>query len=58
MKEVLTEFSLPGFFQRSRKVREIIEISPELKLLLIISTDRISAFDVVLPTGIPDKGKF
>src|SRR5215470_7828909 len=36
------------------KVRDIYEVEGKL---LIISTDRISAFDYVLPNGIPDKGK-
>lgn len=36
------------------KVRDIYEIN---EMLLIVATDRISAFDVVLPTPIPDKGK-
>ena len=36
------------------KVRDLYDLGDEL---LIISTDRISAFDVVLPNGIPDKGK-
>ena len=35
------------------KVRDIYDLGDNL---LIVSTDRISAFDVVLPTGIPDKG--
>jgi len=41
------------------KVRETYQASdPQDDLqLLIITTDRISAFDVVLPTGIPDKGR-
>jgi phosphoribosylaminoimidazole-succinocarboxamide synthase len=37
------------------KVRDIYEIDDEH--MLIITTDRISAFDVVMPTAIPDKGK-
>ncbi|MCM8774521.1 MAG: phosphoribosylaminoimidazolesuccinocarboxamide synthase [Candidatus Omnitrophica bacterium] len=37
------------------KVRDIYELDD--KHLLIVSTDRISCFDVVLPTGIPNKGK-
>ncbi len=37
------------------KVRDIYELDD--KHLLIVSTDRISAFDVILPTGIPNKGK-
>lgn len=36
------------------KVRDLYEIDDKL---LIISTDRISAFDVILPNGIPNKGK-
>jgi len=36
------------------KVRDIYELKDEL---LIIATDRISAFDVVLPNGIPEKGR-
>jgi len=35
------------------KVRDIYDLGDKL---LIVATDRISAFDVVLPTGIPDKG--
>jgi phosphoribosylaminoimidazole-succinocarboxamide synthase len=37
------------------KVRDIQEVGPEQ--LLIVATDRISAFDVVLPTAIPHKGR-
>ena len=46
-----TELPLPLFFRG--KVRDTYEIG---NLLLIIATDRISAFDVVLPCGIPEKG--
>src|SRR5438128_11343178 len=35
------------------KVRDVYDLGENL---LIVATDRISAFDVVLPTGIPDKG--
>ena len=45
---------VPGFSKRSGKVRDIYELPSEL---LIIATDRISAFDVVMPNGIPDKGR-
>ncbi len=38
----------------SGKVRDLYDLGDEF---LIISTDRLSAFDVVLPNGIPDKGK-
>jgi phosphoribosylaminoimidazole-succinocarboxamide synthase len=39
---------------RKGKVRDIYDLGDKL---LIVATDRVSAFDVVLPTGIPDKGK-
>jgi phosphoribosylaminoimidazole-succinocarboxamide synthase len=42
-------------FIRSGKVRDLYEL-PDGRLLLVAS-DRISAFDVVLPTEIPDKGR-
>ena len=44
---------LPNMLRRG-KVRDIYAFSSEH--LLFITTDRISAFDVVLPTAIPDKG--
>jgi phosphoribosylaminoimidazole-succinocarboxamide synthase len=37
------------------KVRDIYQVDPDR--LLMVTTDRISAFDVVLPTPIPDKGR-
>jgi phosphoribosylaminoimidazole-succinocarboxamide synthase len=43
-----------GLFARG-KVRDLYEVEDDR--LLIVATDRISAFDVVLPTPIPDKGK-
>jgi phosphoribosylaminoimidazole-succinocarboxamide synthase len=42
-------------FLRSGKVRDLYEL-PDGRLLLVAS-DRVSAFDVVLPTAIPDKGR-
>jgi phosphoribosylaminoimidazole-succinocarboxamide synthase len=49
------ETNLPGAKLRARgKVRDIYE---EDDRLLIVATDRISAFDYILPTGIPDKGR-
>jgi phosphoribosylaminoimidazole-succinocarboxamide synthase len=48
--EVLSGLTL----HRRGKVRDIYELDGKL---LLIATDRISAFDVVLPTEIPDKGK-
>lgn len=51
---VLIESSLDEITLRSRgKVRDIYEIGDQL---LLVTTDRVSAFDVVLPNGIPDKG--
>jgi phosphoribosylaminoimidazole-succinocarboxamide synthase len=52
---VLVDTRLDALPLRSKgKVRDVYELDGEL---LIVTTDRISAFDVVLPTGIPDKGK-
>jgi len=48
------ETSLPGVKVRRGKVRDIYDLGENL---LLVSTDRISAFDWVLPTGIPDKGR-
>jgi phosphoribosylaminoimidazole-succinocarboxamide synthase len=50
---ILRETNLPNLYHRG-KVRDTYEMGSDL--LLIIATDRISAFDVVLPGGIPDKG--
>ena len=41
--------------RRQGKVREIYEVDADR--LLIVTTDRVSAFDVVLPNGIADKGR-
>ena len=52
---VLTQTDLPGIPLRARgKVRDIYEIGERL---LLVTTDRISAFDYILPTGIPQKGE-
>ncbi|MFC7775381.1 phosphoribosylaminoimidazolesuccinocarboxamide synthase [Flavobacterium sp. GCM10027622] len=51
-----TQFNFPG--QKSiykGKVREVYNINDEL--LVMIATDRLSAFDVVMPKGIPFKGQ-
>ncbi len=50
---VLLETDLPDMFFRG-KVRDSYDLGDSL---LFVATDRISAFDVVLPVGIPDKGK-
>lgn len=51
---VLLETKLPFPLMRRGKVRDIYDLDGKL---LMIATDRISAFDVVLPCGIPNKGK-
>lgn len=50
---ILRESDLPNLYHRG-KVRDTYEMGDDQ--LLIIVTDRVSAFDVVLPGGIPDKG--
>ena len=51
-----TNFTLPGQIHKyTGKVREVITL--ENDLLVMISTDRLSAFDVVMPKGIPYKGQ-
>ncbi len=52
-RPVVLKTSVPGVPVRSGKVRDIYDLGDRL---LLVSTDRISAFDWVLPTGIPDKG--
>ena len=42
-------------FVRSGKVRDLYDIDADT--LLLVASDRLSAFDVVLPTAIPDKGR-
>ena len=55
MPEALLHTSLEGVPLRSRgKVRDIYEVGERL---LLVTTDRVSAFDVVLPDGIPEKGR-
>lgn len=52
----LLQTDLPGISLVSRgKVRDVYAIDDAR--LLFVATDRISAFDVVMPNGIPDKGK-
>ena len=50
----LLETSIPGMPVRRGKVRDVYDL---FNSLLLITTDRISAFDWVLPTGVPDKGR-
>lgn len=55
MSPVVWETHFPGLNLLSRgKVRDLYEVGGNL---LLIATDRLSAFDVVLPTPIPDKGR-
>ena len=54
MKKVLLETNIPELkLVKKGKVRDIYEIGDNL---LIVATDRLSAFDVVFNQGIPDKG--
>ena len=50
----LLECSIPGLPFKSGKVRDVYDLGDSL---LMVVTDRISAFDVILPCGVPDKGK-
>jgi len=51
----LIESSIPGLPPPRRgKVRDLYDLGDQM---LLVATDRISAFDVVMPNGIPDKGR-
>lgn len=51
----LVAFDSPSLTKfRSGKVREVFDLGDRL---LLVATDRLSAFDVILPDGIPDKGR-
>ncbi|MCX7008121.1 MAG: phosphoribosylaminoimidazolesuccinocarboxamide synthase [Kiritimatiellaeota bacterium] len=53
--DVLLSCELPGIKKiKSGKVREVFDLG---ETLLFVVTDRMSAFDCILPTGIPDKGR-
>ena len=53
--KVIRETNFPGLTPAARgKVRDIYDLDDRL---LIVATDRLSAFDVVMPTPIPDKGR-
>ena len=55
MEQMIVKTDMPGIeFLRRGKVRDIYDLGESL---LMIASDRISAFDVVLPGGIPGKGK-
>src|SRR5262245_37497644 len=53
--ETVLQLDLPGFRKlKSGKVREIFDLGDRL---LFVATDRISAFDCIMPNGIPRKGE-
>jgi len=52
--DVILETNLPLPLLKRGKVRDLYDLGDRL---MIVSTDRISAFDVVLPNGIPHKGE-
>ena len=54
MTAVVLETNLEGLDVRRGKVRDVYDLGSRL---LIVATDRISAYDVIMPTGIPDKGR-
>lgn len=55
LNAIVWETNLPGIhFLNRGKVRDLYEVGGRL---LLVATDRLSAFDVVLPTPIPDKGR-
>ena len=55
MTSTVSSVDIPGLkLLRRGKVRDVYDLGERL---LIVASDRLSAFDVVLPTPIPDKGK-
>jgi phosphoribosylaminoimidazole-succinocarboxamide synthase len=54
MSPPLLQSNIPGWPVRRGKVRDCYDLGDRM---LLVSSDRISAFDWVLPTGIPDKGR-
>jgi phosphoribosylaminoimidazole-succinocarboxamide synthase len=54
MSPPLLQTDVPGWPVRRGKVRDCYDLGERM---LLVSTDRISAFDWVLPTGVPDKGR-
>jgi len=55
MRPVILQTNIPNIPLLARgKVRDIYDLGDRL---LVVATDRISAFDVVMPNGIPDKGR-
>jgi phosphoribosylaminoimidazole-succinocarboxamide synthase len=54
MRSAFLNSTLPGFTPQRGKVRDLYDFGDRL---LMVASDRISAFDWVLPSGIPDKGR-
>src|SRR4051812_49645280 len=54
MTPALLQSDIPGVPGRRGKVRDVYDLGDRL---VIVATDRLSAFDWVLPTPIPDKGR-
>jgi phosphoribosylaminoimidazole-succinocarboxamide synthase len=53
--QTVLQLDLPGIRKlKSGKVREIFDLGDRL---LFVATDRISAFDCIMPNGIPRKGE-
>src|SRR4030095_9973465 len=53
--QTVLQLDLPGIRKlKSGKVREVFDLGDRL---LFVATDRISAFDVIMPNGIPRKGE-
>ncbi len=53
--EPVLSVNIPGLKKRiSGKVRDVYDLG---NTLLLVASDRISAFDVIMPNGIPDKGR-
>src|SRR5437868_2568729 len=50
----LSQSDIPGYPCRRGKVRDVYDLGDRL---VLVATDRISAFDWILPTPIPDKGR-
>ena len=54
LRTALLQSVVPGWTPRRGKVRDIYDLGDRL---LFVATDRISAFDWIMPNGIPDKGR-
>ena len=52
--QALLECQIPELPRKCGKVRDVFDLGDSL---LMVVTDRISAFDVIMPNGVPDKGK-